>query len=296
MAQVDVEKMAETENSLTLDISLNVVIRETGEVVEENVEPTSPVTITLTLPEDYVGYDVTVIHTKADGTTETLKGSYISEESQIRFTVFSLSPFTLQKGADRHPAVYVAALKATCAKAGHKEYWTRMGRKFADEACTIEVTDADITLPKTKVHTWDAGKVTKAATEDVTGIRVFTCKVCGQKKTEVIPKVKVNITITKTPAKFKAKAAKKGKVNLTWKKLTKKGKTKALFAQVKNYEVQYSTDKTFATGVVKKTVGKKKAKLALKLKPKMTYYVRIRYADGKGGYSPWVLKTVKTKK
>ena len=106
----------------------------------------------------------------------------------------------------------------------------------------------------------------------------------------------MKITIAKKPAKFKAKAVKKGKVNLTWTKLAKKGKTKALFAQVKNYEIQYSTDKTFATGVVKKTAGKKKAKLTLKLKPKMTYYVRIRYTDGKGGYSPWVLKTVKTKK
>ena len=113
---------------------------------------------------------------------------------------------------------------------------------------------------------------------------------------EEIPKIPVNINISKKPAKFKAKAAKKGKVNLTWTKLAKKGKTKALYAQVKNYEIQYSTDKTFATGVTKKTASKKKAKLTLKLKPKMTYDVRIRYADGKGGYSPWVLKTVKTKK
>ena len=265
-------------------------------MVKTNVEPTSPVTITLTLPDDYVGYDLTVIHTKADGSTETVKVSYINAETQIRFTVSSLSPFKLQKGEDRHPAVYVAALKATCAKAGHKEYWTRMGKKYADEACTKELTDADITIPKTKVHTWNTGVVKKAATEDVTGIRLFTCKVCGQTKTAVIPKVKVKITIAKKPAKFKAKAAKKGKVNLTWTKLAKKGKTKALFAQVKNYEIQYSTDKNFATGVVKKTAGKKKAKLTLKLKPKMTYYVRIRYTDGKGGYSPWVLKTVKTKK
>ena len=181
---------------------------------------------------------------------------------------------------------------------GRREYWTcgNCGKKFLDADCEQEVTDAQLVIPRPNVHAWNTGNVTVAATEDTTGIMTYTCSMCGQTRTEEIPKIPVNINISKKPAKFKAKAAKKGKVNLTWTKLAKKGKTKALYAQVKNYEIQYSTDKTFATGVTKKTASKKKAKLTIKLKPKMTYYVRIRYADGKGGYSPWVLKTVKTKK
>ena len=38
-------------------------------------------------------------------------------------------------------------------------------------------------------HQWDAGKVTKAATYTETGIRTYTCKVCGTKKTEAIKKL-----------------------------------------------------------------------------------------------------------
>ena len=39
-----------------------------------------------------------------------------------------------------------------------------------------------------KAHVWDAGKVTKAATCAAAGEREYTCKGCGEKKTEVIEK------------------------------------------------------------------------------------------------------------
>ena len=288
------EILDKTESELSIEIGLKVSVLETGMPVESDIEPISPVTITLTLPEDYVGYKLELTHNG-----DPVPYVFINARKQIRFTVASLSPFALRILECSHSNLtHTIGLIATYAMDGRREYWTcgNCGKKFLDANCEREVTDVQLVIPKTKVHTWNTGVVKKAATEDVTGIRLFTCKVCGQTKTAVIPKVKVKITIAKKPAKFKAKAAKKGKVNLTWTKLAKKGKTKALFAQVKNYEIQYSTDKTFATGVVKKTAGKKKAKLTLKLKPKMTYYVRIRYTDGKGGYSPWVLKTVKTKK
>lgn len=105
-----------------------------------------------------------------------------------------------------------------------------------------------------------------------------------------------NITISKTPASIKAKA-KKTKVTVSWKKIKKTKKTKALLKQIKKVEVQYSTDKTFATGAKTKRVGGKKTRVTLKLKKKTTYYVRVRYSDGKGGYSNWSkVKKVKTKK
>ncbi|MGN0513659.1 MAG: carbohydrate-binding domain-containing protein, partial [Lachnospiraceae bacterium] len=40
-------------------------------------------------------------------------------------------------------------------------------------------------------HTFDAGKVTKAATETAEGVKTYTCTVCGQTKTEAIPKLEV---------------------------------------------------------------------------------------------------------
>ncbi len=38
-------------------------------------------------------------------------------------------------------------------------------------------------------HTWNSGKVTKAATEEAEGVKTFACTVCGQTKTEKIDKL-----------------------------------------------------------------------------------------------------------
>ncbi|MBR6410621.1 MAG: hypothetical protein IKS35_04495, partial [Clostridia bacterium] len=40
---------------------------------------------------------------------------------------------------------------------------------------------------ETEEHTWDNGEVTTAATHTATGVRTFTCTVCGATKTETIP-------------------------------------------------------------------------------------------------------------
>ena len=102
------------------------------------------------------------------------------------------------------------------------------------------------------------------------------------------------ITINKTPASTKAKA-KKGKVTVTWKKIKKTKKTKALLGQIKSIQVQYSTDPNFATDVNTKTVSKKKTKATLSLQRKTTYYIRVRYV-GSDGVSNWgAVKAVKTK-
>ena len=104
-----------------------------------------------------------------------------------------------------------------------------------------------------------------------------------------------NITIPKVPASVKAKA-KKNKVTVSWKKIRKTKKTKALLAQIKGIEVQYSTDPTFSENVTTKTLGKKKTKVTLKLQKKTVYYIRVRYTDGAGGVSNWSkVKKVKTK-
>ncbi len=58
--------------------------------------------------------------------------------------------------------------------------------------CTYEFNDCDITDNTKKsgygTHTFDEGKVTKAATCKEAGEKVYTCTVCGATKTEVLPK------------------------------------------------------------------------------------------------------------
>ena len=38
-------------------------------------------------------------------------------------------------------------------------------------------------------HKWDGGKVTKEPTETAEGVKTFTCTVCGETRTESIPKL-----------------------------------------------------------------------------------------------------------
>ncbi len=103
------------------------------------------------------------------------------------------------------------------------------------------------------------------------------------------------ITVVQTPSKAKAKV-KKNKVTVSWKKIKKNKKGKALLKQISGIQVQYSTDPSFPEGnTVTKAVGKKKSSVKMKLQRKNTYYIRVRYV-GNGGYSNWSgMKVVRTK-
>jgi hypothetical protein len=76
---------------------------------------------------------------------------------------------------------------------------------------------------------------------------------------------------------------------------------KAVQKQFTGYQIQYSTDKTFATGTKVKSTTQRKAKQVVirKLKKKKNYYVRIRRYlkwNGQLVYSNWsAVKKVKTK-
>ena len=103
------------------------------------------------------------------------------------------------------------------------------------------------------------------------------------------------ITIPKKPAKVKTKA-RKNKVVVSWKRIKKNKKTKALRAMIKNVEVQYSTDPSFPKETTdSRIIGKNKTKLVLRgLQRKTLYYVRVRYV-GADGVSNWKTKRVRTK-
>ena len=102
------------------------------------------------------------------------------------------------------------------------------------------------------------------------------------------------ITIMKAPSSVKAKA-KKNKVIVSWKKIKKSKKTKALLAQIKAVQIQVAKDQDFQEIVVNKSVGKNKKQVKVKLAKKTTYFVRVRYV-GNGGYSNWSgFKRVTTK-
>ena len=88
----------------------------------------------------------------------------------------------------KHNPAQVAAKAATCAAEGNVAHWhcSKCNKNFTDNTCATEITD--VVIPKTDTHTWNAGKVTTPATCTATGIKTFSCTVCGQTKTENIPK------------------------------------------------------------------------------------------------------------
>ena len=72
------------------------------------------------------------------------------------------------------------AVEATCKKAGYTGdiYCLKCGKQIS----------TGIEIPS-KAHSWGTGKITKPASYTKTGIKTYTCKICGTKRTEAINKI-----------------------------------------------------------------------------------------------------------
>lgn len=90
-------------------------------------------------------------------------------------------------------------------------------------------------------HTYDAGKVTKQATDTAEGTKIYTCSVCGQTKIETIPKKNdtaptptptvelkkgAKVSDTKTKATYQVTKADSTKGEVTYMSSTNKNATK----------------------------------------------------------------------
>lgn len=154
-------------------------------------------------------------------------------------------------------------------------------------------------------HSWDSGKVTKEPTADSEGERIYSCTVCGETRTEAIPKLKPaddpgngNAAKKYTPAKVKLTKVTKGKkrVTLKWKRVK----------NVSGYQIQVISKKSgrvVRTVNVKQTkkLAKKKSisRTVKKLGKKKKYKLRVRAYINAGGstfYGKWSkAKSVKTR-
>ena len=65
----------------------------------------------------------------------------------------------------------------TCTEQGYTTHTCACGDSYVDSYVAA------------KGHSWDSGKVTKQPTETAEGVKTFTCTVCGETRTEVIPKL-----------------------------------------------------------------------------------------------------------
>lgn len=80
--------------------------------------------------------------------------------------------------ASGHNVEILPSVPASCTHSGKTE-----GKK-----CKVcgELIEAQKEVPATG-HKWDNGKVTKESNETMTGIKTYTCSICGETKTEEIP-------------------------------------------------------------------------------------------------------------
>ena len=85
------------------------------------------------------------------------------------------------KGHTAGAAVKEKVVEATCKAAGSYD------EVVYCSVCHAEMSRSTKTTAKLTTHTFDAGKVTKAATEKADGVKTYTCTVCGTTKTEAIP-------------------------------------------------------------------------------------------------------------
>ena len=145
---------------------------------------------------------------------------------------------------------------------------TEVGSKSKHCSRCDEVTEVT-PIPK-KEHTWDAGKVTKEATETAEGVKTYTCSVCGRTKTEAIPKKTATtqeppkkgdvVADDKTSVKVEVSDVKKKEVEYK-EPANKKAKTISIPATVKidgvTYKVTKIDDNAFKNNktVTKVTVG-----------------------------------------
>ena len=122
----------------------------------------------------------------------------------------SLESLTIPVSTVPHTLTHVAAKEATCAEAGHQEYWqcSVCGKLFSDENGTLETTED--ALKTTTAHSLTKTEKVDATCTTAGNIEYWTCSSCGklfrdeaatqpiQKSDTVIP---ASHTLVETPAK-----------------------------------------------------------------------------------------------
>jgi len=103
------------------------------------------------------------------------------ESAAVKFSI------TGDPCSDGHDVELVEANDSTCSEEGNEEYYrcVNCGKLFADEAGETELEEIPVIAKKE--HTLNEGAVTEDPTCTEEGVMTYTCAVCGETVTEVIP-------------------------------------------------------------------------------------------------------------
>lgn len=187
-----------------------------------------------------------------------------------------------------HTVVVDNEIDSTCTKTG----------LTAGSHCSVcnEVLQAQEEIPALG-HTWNAGEVTTAPTYTTVGVKTFTCKICGETRTESIPKLS-RIDISKATSKVKVSG-------ISAKIYNGKSQTQSALVVTANskklkkdtdYSVAYSNNKNIGTATITITgkngyTGTVRKTFAIKTQVGKVYTTSLKYkvtnarVDGKGTVS-----------
>ena len=131
--------------------------------------------------------------------------------------------------------------EATCSMEGSKS-----------KHCSRCDEKTEVTEITRKDHTWDAGKVTKEATETAEGVKTYTCTGCKTTKTEVIPKKE-----TTTSKKLKKDDVAKADKGTAWYKAVNAKKKEVVYKAPANKKAKTISISTAVkiNGVTYKVTG-----------------------------------------
>ena len=130
-----------------------------------------------------------------DSTQGTVKVTIDGKmESTDKLYVFN-EQLNGDKNTDYSSALHIIDIPSP---SGHKYGpWAKLNATQHQKVCEYDETHV-----VKENHKWDAGKVTKKATEKQAGVKTYTCTVCKATKTETIPKLKPQPTVDKAAAKI----------------------------------------------------------------------------------------------
>lgn len=218
-----------------LSIQMDVVDTANGNaVVTSDVEPAAPLQITVPVPEKLQGRNLTLIHVKDDGTTETLQTTLNEDGTKVTFATPSLSDFVLVGGeciGEHTWGEWTEKEAATCTAAGlemrkcsvcgkeETKILQQLEHRFTVETEKTEATCTESGSVTLKCETCDRTRteeipalghkwkeiIDKEATCTAEGTKHYQCETCESKDDErgdvVIPKEPHDFeeTVTKKP-------------------------------------------------------------------------------------------------
>ena len=181
------EEIFENRKLFVMDIQLSIVNAEdSSEVFAANVQPSAPIQMTVSIPEEFQGKEFELYHVTETGIERVHYQS--ADGKTMTFTVTGLSDYVLKLTDCNGEHQYTEQIvkQPTCVEEGEA--------KLICSNCGYETTKV---ILATGVHSWTT-KVDQAATCGAEGSQHRECTVCGFKETATtIPATGIHSWTTK---------------------------------------------------------------------------------------------------